>query len=136
VKYCSEKALECLLGATLGTQAGIHGARSLGLVQQDETEELVDWTALLFAGTMTGTALRWLMDFNFADPTDNPVMELPGASRRDIAALANVVNTLVNLGLRVPESWAHAQFDIPQPGAATELLLTPSQINPSGDQNV
>jgi phage gp29-like protein len=63
-------------------------------------------------------------------------MELPGASRRDIAALANVVNTLVNLGLRVPESWAHAQFDIPQPGAATELLLTPSQINPSGDQNV
>jgi phage gp29-like protein len=136
VKYCSEKALECLLGATLGTQAGIHGARSLGLVQQDETEELVDWTALLFAGTITGTALRWLMDFNFADPTDNPVMELPGASRRDIAALANVVNTLVNLGLRVPESWAHAQFDIPQPGATTERLLTPSQINPSGDQNV
>jgi phage gp29-like protein len=133
VKYCSEKALECLLGATLGTQAGVHGARSLGLVQQDETEELVDWTALLFAGTITGTALRWLMDFNFTDPTDNPVMELPGASRRDIAALANVVNTLVNLGLRVPESWAHAQFDIPQPGATTERLLTPSQINPSGD---
>jgi phage gp29-like protein len=127
VKYCSEKALECLLGATLGTQAGIHGARSLGLVQQDETEELVDWTALLFAGTMTGTALRWLMDFNFADPTDNPVMELPGASRRDIAALANVVNTLVNLGLRVPESWAHAQFDIPEPGLTAERLLTPNQ---------
>ena len=127
MKYCSEKALECLLGATLGTQAGIRGARSLGLVQQDETEELVDWTALLFAGTMTATALRWLMDFNFADPTDNPVMELPGASRRDIAALANVVNTLVNLGLRVPESWAHAQFDIPQSGETTERLLTPSQ---------
>jgi phage gp29-like protein len=129
VKYCSEKALECLLGATLGTQAGIRGARSLGLVQQDETEEIVDWTCLLFAGTMTATALRWLMDFNFADPTDNPVMELPGASRRDIAALANVVNTLVNLGLRVPESWAHAQFDIPQPGETSERLLTPSQDN-------
>src|ERR1017187_4473272 len=57
VKYCSDKALECLLGATLATQAGMHGARSLGLVQQDETEELVDWTALLFAGTMTATAL-------------------------------------------------------------------------------
>ena len=136
VKYCSEKALECLLGATLGTQAGTHGARSLGLVQQDETEELVDWTSLLFAGTMTATALRWLMDFNFADPTDNPIMELPGASRRDIAALANVVNTLVNLGLRVPESWAHAQFDIPEPGTTTERLLTPSQNNLSGDQNV
>ena len=132
VKYCSEKALECLLGATLGTQAGTHGARSLGLVQQDETEEMVDWTCLLFAGTMTGTALRWLMDFNFADPTDNPVMELPGASRRDIAALANVVNTLVNLGLRVPESWAHAQFDIPQPGTTTERLLTPSQTGSAG----
>jgi len=127
VKYCSEKALECLLGATLGTQAGTHGARSLGLVQQDETEELVDWTSLLFAGTMTATALRWLMDFNFTDPTDNPVMELPGASRRDVAALANVVNTLVNLGLRVPESWAHAQFDIPEPGLTAERLLTPSQ---------
>ena len=136
VKYCSEKALECLLGATLGTQAGTHGARSLGLVQQDETEELVDWTSLLFAGTMTATALRWLMDFNFADPTDNPVMELPGASRRDVAALADVVNTLVNLGLRVPEAWAHAQFDIPQPSATTDRLLTPSQNNPLGDQNV
>ncbi len=115
VKYCSEKALEALLGSTLATQAGTHGARSLGLVQQDETEELVDWTCLLFAGTMTGTALRWLMDFNFGDATDNPVMELPGASRRDITALANVVNILTNIGVRVPEAWAHAQFDIPLP---------------------
>jgi phage gp29-like protein len=115
VKYCSEKALECLLGATLATQAGERGARSLGLVQQDETEELVDWTCLLFAGTMTGTALRWLMDFNFAEPGDNPVMELPGANRRDLAALANVLNLLVNLGVRVPEAWVHAQFDIPHP---------------------
>jgi phage gp29-like protein len=29
VKYCSEKALECLLGSTLATQAGTHGARAL-----------------------------------------------------------------------------------------------------------
>jgi phage gp29-like protein len=115
VKYCSEKALECLLGATLATQAGERGARSLGLVQQDETEELVDWTCLLFAGTMTGTALRWLMEFNFAEPGDNPVMELPGANRRDLAALANVLNILVGLGVRVPEAWVHAQFDIPHP---------------------
>jgi len=33
----------------------------------------------------------------------------------------------VNLGLRVPESWAHAQFDIPQSGETTERLLVPSQ---------
>ena len=143
VKYCSDKALECLLGATLATQAGEHGARSLGLVQQDETEELVDWTCLLFAGTMTGTALRWLMEFNFAEPHDNPVMELPGANRRDLAALANVLNLLVNLGVRVPEAWAHAQFDIPQPmerqetesrsqePGAVERILTPSHAGPS-----
>jgi phage gp29-like protein len=142
VKYCSEKALECLLGATLATQAGEHGARSLGLVQQDETEELVDWTCLLFAGTMTGTALRWLMDFNFAEPGDNPVMELPGANRRDLAALANVLTLLVNLGVRVPEAWVHAQFDIPHPQpaelqetedgsqetGAVERVLTPSAV--------
>jgi phage gp29-like protein len=143
VKYCSEKALECLLGATLATQAGEHGARSLGLVQQDETEELVDWTCLLFAGTMTGTALRWLMEFNFAEPGDNPVMELPGANRRDLAALANVLNLLVNLGVRVPEAWVHAQFDIPHPqpldlvdGATPgepklERILTPNQNGPA-----
>jgi phage gp29-like protein len=59
-------------------------------------------------------------------------MELPGASRRDVAALANVVNTLVNLGLRVPEAWAHAQFDIPEPGLTAERLLTPSQNNSTG----
>jgi phage gp29-like protein len=143
VKYCSEKALECLLGATLATQAGERGARSLGLVQQDETEELVDWTCLLFAGTMTGTALRWLMEFNFAEPGDNPVMELPGANRRDLAALANVLNLLVNLGVRVPEAWVHAQFDIPHPqpldlleGEAPaeprlERTLTPNQSGPA-----
>ena len=143
VKYCSEKALECLLGATLATQAGERGARSLGLVQQDETEELVDWTCLLFAGTMTGTALRWLMEFNFAEPGNNPVMELPGANRRDLAALANVLNLLVNLGVRVPEAWVHAQFDIPHPQPldlvddATprepklERILTPNQNGPA-----
>jgi phage gp29-like protein len=141
VKYCSEKALECLLGATLATQAGERGARSLGLVQQDETEELVDWTCLLFAGTMTGTALRWLMEFNFAEPGDNPVMELPGANRRDLAALANVLNILVNLGVRIPEAWVHAQFDIPQPTerketedtsqetGAIERILTPNHAS-------
>jgi phage gp29-like protein len=150
VNYCSEKALEALLGSTLATQAGTHGARSLGLVQQDETEELVDWTCLLFAGTMTGTALRWLMDFNFGDATDNPVMELPSASRRDITALANVVNILTNIGVRVPEAWAHAQFDIPQPKAVAETdemfddarlerILTPSAVVgrvPSRGENV
>ncbi len=97
------------------------------------------WTRLLLFARNDDRdlALRWLMDFNHADPTDNPVMELPGCrSRRDVAALADVVNTLVNLGLRVPEAWAHAQFDIPQPGEATERLLTPSQNNLSGDQNV
>jgi len=130
VKYCSEKALECLLGATLATQAGERGARSLGLVQQDETEELVDWTCLLFAGTMTGTALRWLMEFNFAEPGDNPVMELPGANRRDLAALANVLSLLVNLGVRVPEAWVHAQFDIPQPQA---LDLLEGEVHPDSE---
>jgi phage gp29-like protein len=138
VKYCSEKALECLLGSTLATQAGEKGARSLGLVQQDETEELIDWTSLLFAGTITATALRWLMDFNFAEAGDNPVMELPSANRRDVAALANVVNILVNLGVRVPEAWAHAQFDIPAPkpldttDGQSERILTPS---PNGGAN-
>ena len=144
VKFCSDKALECLLGSTLATQAGKKGARSLGLVQQDETEEMIDWTCLLFAGTMTATALRWLMDFNFAEPGDNPVMELPSANRRDVTALANVVNILVNLGLRVPEAWAHAQFDIPQPQPLDETgessadnqperILTPSR-NGSADR--
>lgn len=138
-KFCSEKALECLLGSTLATQAGEKGARSLGLVQQDETEELIDWTCLLFAGTITATALRWLMEFNFAEPGDNPVMELPTANRRDITALANVINILVNLGVRVPEAWAHAQFDIPQPqppdmtDGQSERILTPSR-NGSADQ--
>jgi phage gp29-like protein len=104
---------------------------------------LVDWTCLLFAGTMTGTALRWLMDFNFAEPGDNPVMELPGANRRDLAALANVLNLLVNLGVRVPEAWVHAQFDIPKPvelketedrsqeTGAVERILTPNQASSS-----
>ena len=138
-KFCSEKALECLLGSTLATQAGEKGARSLGLVQQDETEEMIDWTCLLFAGTITATALRWLMEFNFAEPGDNPVMELPTANRRDITALANVINILVNLGVRVPEAWAHAQFDIPQPQALdttdgqSERILTPSR-NGAADQ--
>jgi phage gp29-like protein len=121
VQYCSSKALELLLGATLPTQAGEHGARSLGLVHQDETEEVVDWTCLLLAGTISGTALRWLMEFNFAEPGDNPVLELPGANRRDIAALAGVLNVLAGLGLRIPEAWAHAQFDIPQPKELDEL---------------
>jgi phage gp29-like protein len=100
---------------------------------------MIDWTCLLFAGTITATALRWLMDFNFAEPGDNPVMELPTANRRDITALANVINILVNLGVRVPEAWAHAQFDIPQPQATdvadgqSERILTPSR-NGSADQ--
>ncbi len=147
VKYCSERALESLLGATLPTHAGEKGARALGLVHQDETEELVDWSCLLLAGTISGTALRWLMEFNFPEPSDNPVMELPGANRRDIAAVANVVNILASLGCRIPESWAHAQFDIPEPqelnGPDAELgdnkveriLTPPASLQPEKELN-
>jgi phage gp29-like protein len=142
-KYCAERAIECLLGSTLATQAGDKGARSLGLVQQDETEELIDWTCLLFAGTITSGPLRWMMDFNFAEPGDNPVMELPGANRRDLQALANVINILTQLGVQIPEAWVHSQFDIPVPkalaGAApaaaagnTERVLTPSKSGGGG----
>ena len=115
VKYCVEKMTECILGSSLPTSAGQHGARSLGLVQQDETEELIDWSCLLFAGAMTSGPVRWIMDFNFAEIGDNPVLELPGANRRDLAALANVINILVQVGMRIPEAWAHAQFDVPEP---------------------
>ena len=119
VQYCVEKMTECILGSSLPTSAGQHGARSLGLVQQDETEELIDWSCLLFAGTMTSGPVRWIMDFNFAEPGDNPVLELPGANRRDLAALANVINILAQVGMRIPEAWAHAQFDIPNPKEIT-----------------
>ena len=119
IRHIEDSMLKLILGGTLGTSAGEKGARSLGEVQVEETDRMCDWTAILTSSTITDTALLWLMQFNFAEPGDNPKFELPGANRKDITALANILKILVSVGVQIPERWAHEEFDIPEPAGGT-----------------
>jgi|GEM_PF-3797687 len=131
VKYCNEKAVEVILGQTLTTITPTHGTQALGSVQQEEGDLVINWTALLVARALGDQAARWLCDYNFAERGDYPVIELPGANRRDLTALANIVNILVRVGVQVPESWARNQFEVPEPKIGAdgqpEPLLIASQ---------
>ncbi|MFZ2643191.1 MAG: DUF935 family protein [Verrucomicrobiia bacterium] len=125
VKFYSSLVIKMFLGGSLSTQDAEYGTKAQSTVQVDDTDELVDWSGVLLAETMTDTALSWLIGFNFADPGDNPWFELPAAKRKDLTALANVINILVRLGVKIPERWARSECgDIPEP-AEGEDILTP-----------
>ncbi len=128
IKYYSDLALKLILGSTLGTDAGTRGARSLGEVHVDESDEVIDWSCVLFCQAINDTAMRWLMEFNFAEPGDNPRYELPGADRSDQTALANILKVLASVGVQIPERWAHEEFDIPQPAGGEAVLKSEGAV--------
>ncbi|MCX6907491.1 MAG: DUF935 family protein [Verrucomicrobia bacterium] len=131
VRYYADLVTKLFLGSTLATTAGDKGARSLGEVQDEETVEMVDWSAVLVAETISDTALAWLCGFNFAEPGDNPWFQLPAAKRKDLQALANVINLLVRVGARIPEKWTHSEFDIPEPAEGEEEMILKAEVAPA-----
>ncbi len=136
VKYCNEKALELILGSSITTMTPKYGTEALGKTQQEEGEFIINWTALLTGRALTDQAMRWLCEFNFAEPGDNPVFELPGTDRKDLKALADVLNILVSVGFRVSERWVHEETGIPRPqqdadSENDDLILRPGKTLPS-----
>lgn len=131
VKYCNEKALETILGQTTTTLTPKSGTQGFFQTQSEEGDLVIDWTALLVSRAITDQPMRWMMDFNFAERGDNPVFELPGANRRDLQALANVLNVMARLGLPIPIKWSHTATEIPEPqqlpDGTTEPVLVPTQ---------
>jgi len=117
---------KAVLGQTLTTEQGSSGSYSLGQVHNDIRKDIRAFDAAHVASVITRDVVRPLIELNFGPGAPVPIFRFVTEDIADFGAMANALKTLVvDIGMKIPASWAHDQLGIPKPEEGDELLGVP-----------
>jgi len=124
--WCERSQSKAILGGTLTSQAdGKTSTNALGNVHNEVRQELRDSDLRQIAGTLTRDLIfpLWMLNCKTAgDPRRAPRFQFDTAEPEDMAHYSQHLPNLVDLGMRVPLSWAHEKLQIPEPEADEPVL--------------
>ena len=124
--WCERSQSKAILGGTLTSQAdGKTSTNALGNVHNEVRQELRDSDLRQIAGTLTRDLIfpLWMLNCKTAgDPRRAPRFQFDTAEPEDMAHYSQHLPNLVDLGMRVPVSWAHEKLQIPVPEADEPVL--------------
>lgn len=124
--WCERSQSKAILGGTLTSQAdGKTSTNALGNVHNEVRQELRDSDLRQIAGTLTRDLIfpLWMLNCKTAgDPRRAPRFQFDTAEPEDMAHYSQHLPNLVDLGMRVPVSWAHEKLQIPEPEADEPVL--------------
>ena len=117
---------KAILGGTLTSQAdGATSTNALGNVHNEVRDEVCHSDARQLAATITRDLIQPLYSLNgvsFSNPRRHPRFEFDITQAEDIASYAAALPSLVNIGWRIPRSWAHDRLQIPEAQDGEEIL--------------
>jgi phage gp29-like protein len=128
IAWCERTQSKAILGGTLTSQAdGKSSTNALGNVHNEVRLDLRDSDARQVAKTLSrdlvypiavlnGLASAWARCPRFKFETQEP---------EDLAAYADALPALVQLGVRVPRQWAQERLAIPEPEDGEDVLGSP-----------
>jgi phage gp29-like protein len=102
-------------GASLG-QAKIHNEVRLDILRADCNQ---------MADTINDQLIRWFVAFNFGPQESYPAVHFQVAEPQDIKALADALDKLVPLGLKVKQGEVREKLGLSEPQQEDELLARP-----------
>lgn len=103
-------------GSSLG-QAKIHNEVRLDILRADGKQ---------LAATINRDLIRPFVDLNFGPQEKYPLLQLPVPDPEDVAALADALNKLVPMGLKVKQAEIREKIGLSDPSADDDLLTVPS----------
>jgi len=125
IEWCEKSATRLILGQTLTSGAdGRASTNALGQIHNEVRHDLLVADARRLAQTINRQILEPFLRVNFAIDEDTrlPQFEFDTREAADLAAIAEALPKLVDVGVQIPERWARDKLAIPD-ALDGEMLL-------------
>ena len=130
LNWCERTQSKVILGGTLTSGAdGKSSTNALGNVHNEVRKDLRDSDIRQVGSTITRDLLYPLAVLNGLAPDGMrrcPVFRLDVGETEDMAAYAEALPKLVDIGVQIPVQWAQEKLGIPQPEAGEPVLQATS----------
>jgi phage gp29-like protein len=122
-----------IVGQTLTSGEGQHGTQALGTVHNEVRMDIRDSDARQVGATITAQLVYPMAALNIPgiDPRRVPRFVFDIADPEDLKEYADSLPSLVNMGMRIPTSWAHDKLQIPQAANGEAVLLPTAAPTPT-----
>jgi phage gp29-like protein len=128
-QYLDNQVTKGLLGQTATTQ-GTPGKLGNEEAQNEVRHDFRDDDAEQLEETVQRDLIQPFIDLNFGPQENYPQIQLRATPPEDIAALADALEKLVPLGLRVEASVIRDKLGLPDPADSAEVLAPPAAPAP------
>jgi len=125
IEWCEKSATRLILGQTLTSGAdGKASTNALGQIHNEVRHDLLVADARRLAQTINRQILEPFLRVNFAIGEDArlPQFEFDTREAADLAAIAEALPKLVDVGVQIPERWARDKLAIPDALDGERLL--------------
>lgn len=133
---CDSQNSKLVLGGTLTTDAGTHGARSLGDTQREDQMLLGVSDAENISETLRHDTLTPMVRFRFGAGSPVPLFKIHNEPRESLDSMATRIDLLAKAGLRIPESYVYELFSIPPPEVGEQVLVPRKPVEDPSVGNV
>lgn len=125
VRMMDDQITKCVLGQMLTTEGSSStgaGSRALGDVHQGVRRDILEYDAKALSETISGTLVKWMVDYNFENVLHYPRFEFMLEAQSDIERQSRVIMNLASAGYMVAKTYIEDGLQIP-----IEKVLEPKQ---------
>lgn len=133
IEWCERSQSKAILGGTLTSSEGSHGTQALGNVHNEVRRELTESDAKQLAATINQYLIVPMLQLNKPelDPTKYPKFYFDLAQPEDITTYSEALPKLVDIGMKIPQQWAHEKLGIPMPDSLDVAVLAKPKPQPT-----
>lgn len=127
VDWCERTQSKVILGQTLSSEARATGMGSgVAELQSEVRDDLKVSDARQLSGTLRQLIYYWCaLNRGLVDPNRAPLFQFDTRTPEDLKTYADSLPKLVDMGMKIPASYAHDRLKIPQ-AKENEPVLTPA----------
>jgi len=129
VTFLDQQISKAVLGQTATTDA-VTGGLGSGTEHREVQEDIERSDAKALSATLTRDLAVPFVQLNHGPQTHYPRIQIKRPEPEDLVALANGLNVIVPLGVRVKESQIRDKFGLEEPADADRILIAPGQNAP------
>lgn len=126
MSWCERIQSKVILGQTLTSQVDSTGSQALGNVHNEVRQDIRDHDLRQMANTLNRDLVLPMHALNSAsyrgDPRRKPRIIFDTQEPEDISQYAESLPKLVDIGFRIPASWAQDKLRIPEPEGEEAIL--------------
>ncbi|ENX02663.1 hypothetical protein F900_01109 [Acinetobacter modestus] len=126
IKWCEHTQSKVIVGGTLLSQAdGKTSTNAQSQTHEIQFEKLVKSDAKQLARSINDCLIKYLMQLNYSEisPDRYPSFYFDTTDTEDMEVFSEALPKLVEIGFKIPRTWAHEKLGIPEPADDQEPVL-------------